>query len=156
MIRAALAAVALTLAAGPLLAEACRDDRVGLRGPWGEARFTVEIADDSQSQQQGLMHREHLAQNAGMLFVYDSPQHARFWMRNTLIPLDMIFADPTGRVTRVHDNARPLDETVIDGGPGISHVLEINGGMAKAVGISVGDALQHPTIAPEQALWPCE
>jgi len=50
MIRAALAAVALTLAAGPLLAEACRDDRVGLRGPWGEARFTVEIADDSQSQ----------------------------------------------------------------------------------------------------------
>ena len=69
-----------------------------------------------------------------MLFVYEGPRRVAFWMKNTLIPLDMIFADATGRVTRVHANAVPLDETPIDGGEGVQFVLEINGGLADAAG----------------------
>ena len=62
---------------------------------------------------------DFLATSAGMIFVYDAPTHPQFWMRNTLIPLDMIFADAKGRVTRVHSNAIPHDETPIDGGQGV-------------------------------------
>ena len=71
-------------------------------------------------------------------FAYDSPRHAFFWMKNTLIPLDMIFADATGQVTRVHEGAVPLDETSIDGGDGVAYVLEINGGLARAAGCDPG------------------
>lgn len=75
-------------------------------------------------------------------------------MRNTLIPLDMIFADETGVVTHVHENAIPLDETTIDGGEGVKFVLEINGGLAGRFGIAPGTVLRHPLI--ESAVWPCE
>ena len=152
MIRAALA-VFLILAPSWALA-ACRDDRVSLRGPWGQAAFTVEVADDVGERAQGLMHRESMPAGAGMLFVYDRPQHARFWMRNTLIPLDMIFADSTGLILRIHENAIPLDETVIDGGEGVSHVLEINGGLSARLGLTAGSEIQHPTF--KNSRWPCD
>jgi uncharacterized membrane protein (UPF0127 family) len=77
-------------------------------------------------------------------------------MRNTLIPLDMIFADETGTVTKVHENAVPLDETTIDGGPGVQYVLEINGGLAAPMGIGPGAEMRHPAIAPDAAAWPCD
>jgi uncharacterized membrane protein (UPF0127 family) len=76
-------------------------------------------------------------------------------MRNTLIPLDMLFADPTGRITRIHPKAVPLDETTIDGGEGVQYVLEINGGLATRLGIAEGDVMQHPMFGPEAAA-PCE
>lgn len=90
-----------------------------------------------------------------MLFVYDRPQRVSFWMRNTLIPLDMIFMDEAGRVTRVHENAIPLDETGIPGGDEVQYVLEINGGLASRLGIDVGSELRHPIIG-DDAAWPCE
>ena len=101
------------------------------------------------------MHREKLATSAGMLFVYDRPQRVSFWMRNTLIPLDMIFLDRDGRVKRIHENAVPLDETGIEGGTGIQYVLEINGGLAGRLGITEGSELRHPAIQPSPA-WPCD
>jgi uncharacterized protein len=142
----------------PSLAEAaCRDDRVDLRGTWGSARFTVEVADTGASRAQGLMNRPSMPRGAGMLFVYDEPGTVAFWMRNTLIPLDMIFADETGVVRRVHENAVPLDETPIPGGDGIQFVLEINGGLSSQLGIAPGTEMRHPAIAPpEGAAWPCE
>jgi len=156
--RRALAGLLLAAAlVAPALAPAqaaCRDDSVALRGEWGQARFTVEVADDPAERGQGLMHRESMAPGAGMLFIYERPQPARFWMRNTLIPLDMIFADETGVVTHVHENAVPLDETVIDGGDNVSHVLEINGGLAGRLGIAPGTQMQHPSF--EAPAWPCE
>ncbi len=91
-----------------------------------------------------------------MLFVYDRPQSVSFWMRNTLIPLDMIFADETGLVRRVHSNAIPLDETPIFGGSQILAVLEINGGLAEQFGISAGTLLQHPAFDQSTAAWPCD
>jgi uncharacterized membrane protein (UPF0127 family) len=75
-------------------------------------------------------------------------------MRNTLIPLDMLFADPTGRITHIHENAIPLDPTSIPGGENIQYVLEINGGMAARLGIAEGDVLQHPRLGPDAAA-PC-
>ena len=92
---------------------------------------------------------------SGMLFVYETPRRASFWMRNTLIPLDMLFADPTGRITRVHEGAVPLDETMIDGGEGVQFVLEINGGLAGRLGIAEGDVMQHPAFGPGAAA-PCD
>lgn len=151
----AAVAVVLALACGPAAA-ACRDDQVEVRlANGGIARFSVEVADDNAERQRGLMFREHMPTSAGMLFVYDRPQRASFWMKNTLIPLDMVFADPSGLVTRVHPNAVPGDRTSIDGGEGVKLVLEINGGLAARMGIGPGAVLRHPAVAPEGAAWPC-
>lgn len=156
MIRLATAALAFAgLAAACPAVAACVPDRVDLRGDWGQAGFTVEVADDAAERAQGLMNVPAMPSGQGMLFVYDAPQRASFWMRNTLIPLDMIFAGPDGTVTRVHENAQPLDETPIDGGPGVQYVLEINGGLAGALGISPGTQLRHPAIAQDRAAWAC-
>ena len=144
----------MVLVAGPALAE-CRMDVVDVRGAGSVARFAVEVADDAEERAQGLMHRARMASSAGMLFVYPTPQRARFWMRNTLIPLDMIFADARGVVTGVHENAVPLDETLIDGGDGVLFVLEINGGLARPLGIGPGSVLRHPAVDQAGAAWPC-
>jgi hypothetical protein len=149
------AVLLLLVGAAPALADACSPERVELRGPWGQAGFTVDVADDAGERAQGLMNVPAMPSGQGMLFVYDAPQRASFWMRNTLIPLDMIFAAPDGTVTRVHSNAQPLDETPIDGGEGVQFVLEINGGLAAALGIAPGTELRHPAIAQDSAAWPC-
>jgi uncharacterized membrane protein (UPF0127 family) len=153
--RLAAALVVLLALAGPVTA-ACAPDRVDLRGPWGQARFSVEVVDTPQTRARGLMHRESLPRSAGMLFIYDAPTSPSFWMRNTLIPLDMLFIDPTGTVTRVHHNAVPLDETPIPGGDNVLMVLEINGGMARMFGIDAGSTIRHPRLARDSAAWPCD
>lgn len=137
----------LTLVAGT--AAACEPDAVIVSGGFGSARFSVEIADDPQERARGLMFVEQMPRMAGMLFVYERPQPANFWMRNTLIPLDMLFADAQGVVTRIHENAQPLDETPVPGGDGVLYVLEINGGMAERLGIEEGARLVHPLTGCE-------
>ena len=133
----------------------CEPGRVTLRGDFGTAGFGVEIADDAAERAQGLMDRPSMPAGQGMLFVYERPQRASFWMRNTLIPLDMLFADETGVITRIRPEAVPLDETSIDGGEGVMYVLEINGGLAERLGIEEGDAMQHPLIGAGAKL-PCD
>ena len=133
----------------------CEVDRVTVFGDWGQARFEVRVADEPAERSQGLMFVESMPLLEGMLFVYPQAQRATFWMRNTLIPLDMIFAAPSGEVLSIHENAIPLDQTTIDGGEGIQYVLEINGGLASRLGITVGDVLQHPSI-DQSAIKPCE
>lgn len=156
-LRRCILAVALAFsgATAALAQEACRDDTVMLRGDWGSVRFSVEVADDSQEQQQGLMNREAMANSAGMLFVYDSPRTLSFWMRNTLIPLDMLFIDRHGVVQNIHHMAKPLDETPIFGGDDLLSTLEINGGLAKRLGITVGSQVRHPAFAEYLPAWPC-
>lgn len=150
-------ALALALTLVPAAASAaCEVDRVQLRGDFGTASFAVEIADDPQERAQGLMNRASLPGGQGMLFVYERPQPASFWMRNTLIPLDMIFLDRTGTVTRVHQEAVPLDETPIPGGDDVFAVLEINGGLAARIGIAPGTEMRHPAFPSGAAAWPCE
>ncbi len=133
---------------------ACREDTVTLRGDFGEARFTVEVADDAAERARGLMFVEEMPRSRGMLFVYEDARPVAFWMKNTLIPLDMVFADAEGRVIKVHDNAVPGDLTGIPSDGPAQFVLEINGGMASDLGIEAGAEMRHPAI--RSALWPCE
>jgi uncharacterized protein len=128
-------------------AAACAQGRVLVTAGQNTHAFSVEIADTEDLRAQGLMNRASLPSAAGMLFVYPAPMTARFWMENTLIPLDMIFAGPDGQILHVHENAIPLDRTTINGGAGVKYVLEINGGLSSRLGIAVGGALHHPVIA---------
>lgn len=142
------------LLSGPLSAQSCRDDAIWLRGDWGSVRLRVEVADDAEERAQGLMFVEQMPPGAGMLFVYETERPTAFWMKNTLIPLDMIFADAQGVVVSVHENAVPGDLTAIESGAPVQFVLEINGGMASRLGIAEGSEMQHPAIS--DAAWACE
>lgn len=135
---------------------ACVEERVEIRGDFGTARFNVEIADEPAERSLGLMNRPSMPMNAGMLFVFESQQPVSFWMRNTLIPLDMLFVDETGVIARVHENAVPLDETPIPSGAPVRYVLEINGGLAAQIGIEAGDELRAHAIPADVAAWPCD
>ena len=137
------------------LAQPCSNAIVKVRGDWGAIRIRVEVADTQADRAQGLMNRERLAERSGMLFIYPEPQSVSFWMRNTLIPLDMLFLDKAGRVRHIHHRAKPLDETLILGGDNVLSVLEINGGLAKKMGIVPGAELQSPLLPQKSAAWPC-
>ncbi len=152
--RVTIFAALLSLIGFAVAASDCAPDRVSLRGNWGREDFTVELADTNETRERGLMFRESMPRFSGMLFVYDAPHHARFWMKNTLIPLDMIFVGPNGVVQKIHKLAVPHDETTIDGGNGIIAILEINGGLADMLGITVGSEMQHPAFGAT-AVWPC-
>lgn len=146
-------AALLMLAAGPVAAD-CSDIAVSLRGAWGSADFSIELADTVEERALGLMHRTNLPRSHAMLFVYDKPQRVAFWMRNTLIPLDMLYIDAEGVVQEIH-TAIPLDETPIPSSSDMLAVLEINGGQAAEMGITPGTQLQHSAFGPK-AVWPCE
>ncbi|MFV1593364.1 DUF192 domain-containing protein [Phaeobacter sp. JH20_36] len=150
-----MSVAAIVVAGAVQSEETCRPDLVSLRGPWGQAQFTVEIADTIETRAQGLMHRPHMARGSGMLFVYEMPQRASFWMKNTLIPLDMLFVDSSGTVRHIHHRAIPGDLTPIPGGDNVYAVLEINGGLAALYGISVGTLLRHEVFSTTGAIWPC-
>ena len=147
----------LLAAAVPSMSRAgtCAPGVVDLRDPDTTARFRVEVMDTEAGRARGLMFRESMPKFSGMLFVYDTPQPVAFWMENTLIPLDMLFFDGSGRLTRVHENARPRDRTPIPGGDDIRYVLELNAGTVKALGIDVGAELRAPALAQATAAWTC-
>lgn len=152
VIRSLCLAAILNLCVTAALA-VCQPDVIDIRQNGSEVRFQVEVVDTPESRAQGLMFRKEMAQFSGMLFVYDQPQRVAFWMKNTLIPLDMVFAGADGVVRRVHANAIPGDLTSIPGGDDIQFVLEINGGLAATLGLSAGAELRHPAIA--NGAWPC-
>lgn len=119
----------------------------------GKARFSIEIADEPAEQARGLMFRPSLPEDAGMLFLYDPPQPARFWMRNTMIPLDMVFIDEAGRIESVAERRDTYSDRVSGSRGAIRAVLEISGGLAARLGIGPGDRAVHPAFraAPEGA-----
>jgi len=152
---AALAVLALlTSAAGA--APACDPDQIEILADPGSRTFSIEIADDPAEQARGLMYRPALPADAGMLFVYDRPSPASFWMRNTMIPLDMIFIDDTGRVESIAERTDPYSERVSSSQGDVRAVLEINGGLSRALGIGPGDQVIHPAFetAPEEVRCP--
>ena len=151
-----LAAFALAAWAGAAAGQDCAPDAVDLRDADSTLRFRVEVADSGEERARGLMFRESLPRFSGMLFVYETPGPVAFWMENTLIPLDMLFFDATGRLTAVHANARPLDRTPIPGGDNVRFVLEVNGGLAGRLGIEPGAELRHPAVDQAEAAWPCD
>lgn len=149
--------VAVLLSVGGAEADvaSCTPDSVDIRGDFGSIRFSVELARTPEEQARGLMFRETMPRLSGMLFVYPREANISFWMRNTLIPLDMIFVDATGEIVRVHPQAVPLDETPIPAGAPTLAVLEINGGLARTFGIEAGDVLRSSALPQDKAAWPC-
>lgn len=109
----------------------------------GVHRFTVEVAQTAEQQQHGMMFRTSLAPDRGMLFPYDPPLEVGFWMKNTLIPLDLIFIRADGTIARI-STASPLSEAQVTSGEPIAAVLEIAGGRAAELGISEGDWVEWP------------
>ncbi|WP_171167973.1 DUF192 domain-containing protein [Ruegeria sp. HKCCA0370] len=149
-----LLTIFVTLWAG-VAAAACRSDRVTLRNDSATVQFNVEVAVTPQERSRGLMFRESLPARSGMLFVFDPPQPVAFWMKNTLIRLDMVFLDRTGLVTRVHEGAIPGDLTPIEGGDSVYAVLEINAGLSARYSIGPGTQMKHEIFSQGPAIWPC-
>jgi hypothetical protein len=114
----------------------------------GVRHFTVEIADTDATRERGLMFRKHLAGNQGMLFDFKTPQPVAFWMKNTLIPLDMLFIAPDGRVISIARQAIPMSETPIPSGGDVLAVLEIRGGRAAEIGARPGDRVRERIFRP--------
>jgi hypothetical protein len=112
----------------------------------GTHPFLVELALTGDERSVGLMNREQMADNAGMLFRFDRQQRAMMWMKNTLIPLDMIFIRADGTVADIHRNAVPHSESIIRSSEPILYVLELNGGMADRFDIKPGNLVVHPII----------
>jgi uncharacterized protein len=110
----------------------------------GRHDFQVEIAKDEASRARGLMDRRFMPADHGMLFEFDREAPEAFWMKDTYIPLDMIFISQAGVVTNIVANAEPLSERAIPSGPPCMAVLELNGGAAARIGLKVGDKVRHP------------
>ncbi len=110
----------------------------------GPHRFKVELAETPAQMTQGLMFRTSLAPDAGMLFDYKQPTVATMWMRNTLIPLDMLFVDAQGRIVNIHQRAVPQSLDVIAAAAPVRAVIELNGGTASRLGIEPGDRVIYP------------
>lgn len=108
--------------------------------------FAIEIADEPAEQATGLMFRPALASDAGMLFVFDPPRPASFWMRNTMIPLDMLFIDDGGRVESIAERTDTYSQRVSESLGPVRAVLEINGGLSRRLGIVPGTQLRHPAF----------
>ena len=110
----------------------------------GAHGFTVELARTEAEREKGLMYRRSMADTAGMLFDFGRDQMLLFWMKDTYIPLDMVFIDHGGRVVSIKRDAKPLDETLISSQVPAAGVLEVNAGVADRIGLKVGDAVRNP------------
>lgn len=111
-----------------------------------ELVFSVEVADEPRERRIGLMFRREMAEDRGMLFLYDAPQIAAFWMQNTYIPLDMLFIAADGTIVDLHSNAEPLSEEIIRSDRPVDAILEINGGLIERLGIARGDSVRHMAL----------
>lgn len=118
-------------------------DVVVIKTTSGLIEFDMEMALDTDQRRQGLMFRKELSAKSGMLFDYGYPYTASMWMKNTLIPLDMLFVRYDGVIAYVHKRAIPGDLTAISANEPVRAVIEIAGGQAKAQGIKAGDKVLH-------------
>jgi uncharacterized protein len=110
--------------------------------------FGVELAVSPEEQAKGLMYRKELPEGQGMLFDFHQEQPGvSFWMKNTYIPLDMIFIRGDGSILRIAENTVPLSEALVPAGGPVRAVLEVMGGTAKKLGIAPGDRVTHPIFA---------
>lgn len=137
----ATAAVAQTLETSPL---AIRSDET-------EHVFTVEIANDSEEIRRGLMDRTEMAPDAGMLFDFGEPREANMWMKDTILPLDMLFITADGQVIAIAHDTVPGSLRTINPGVSVKGVLELNAGTAARLGIEPGDIVEHPIFGNADA-----
>lgn len=129
-------------------AEAFRKDRLTLKTATGDHVIEIEVAETSEQKALGLMYRQKVPPNTGMLFPYDRPQELTMWMRNTYASLDMIFIKADGIVHRIEFGTEPLSERVISSGGAVTAVLELAAGEAKRLGMKPGDRVIYKTFKP--------
>ena len=110
---------------------------------FSNTQFVVELAKTPEQRQKGLMGRSSLKAQSGMLFLYESPRHVSFWMKNTLIGLDVIFLSSNGKILKIYHNAKPESLEIMSSGENVSAVLEINGNLAKTIKLEIGDCVKH-------------
>ena len=107
-------------------------------------KFVVEVPETTEQEEKGLMFRKAIAPNEGMLFGFVPPRPVTLWMKDMLVPLDMLFIGPNGRISSIHENAVPMSlDPIVSTDPVIA-VLEIPGGRSAALGIAPGDAVEWP------------
>jgi uncharacterized protein len=147
--RSALVALFLSLL-GPFAAgaqEIFGEERLAIVSADGSRHeFTVELALTSSQRAQGLMNRREMAPDRGMLFSFGETRQVLMWMKNTYLPLDMLFVDKTGEIRTIRENAEPLSEAIIDSQVPVAFVVELNGGTVRARGIRPGDTVEGQTI----------
>ena len=132
-----------TPAAAQSGSQAPKKTSLGIQTATATHRFTVEVARTPRQHSQGLMYRRRLAADTGMLFIYSQTQLVVMWMKNTLIPLDMLFIAADGTIKHIAERAVPHSRESISSGQPVLAVLEINGGMASRLKIRVGDRVSH-------------
>lgn len=115
----------------------------------GPVSFTIEVAGTAQERAQGLMNRAEMPEDHGMLFDFEVARDVSMWMKNTILPLDMLFISSDGVIQGTAEHTVPFSEAIINSPGPIRYVLEINAGMAAKHGIEPGDLVKHPRIAPE-------
>ncbi|MGO9451185.1 MAG: DUF192 domain-containing protein [Candidatus Binataceae bacterium] len=123
---------------------------VDIVAPNGQQRaeVAVEVADTTSKRETGLMYRDHLREDSGMIFLFPAPNRLDFWMKNTEIPLDMIFADANGRIVGIVANAEPYTETPRGVDADSEYVLEVNGGFAARHHVVPGDKMVFQGFTP--------
>lgn len=114
-------------------------------------RFNVWIADDNKRREQGLMLVKAMPADGGMLFLYERPQLITMWMKNTLIPLDMLFIRADGHIARIAENTTPMSEKHIESKENVVGVLELNAGSAARLGIQAGAIVMHRAFGNDEA-----
>ncbi|GAB5376785.1 MAG: hypothetical protein AcusKO_32470 [Acuticoccus sp.] len=114
----------------------------------GAHQFSIEIADDPIERARGLMFREEMARDHGMLFDFGDEAHRDFWMKNTPLPLDIIYIGANGTVVSIAANTTPFSTASIPSGGPARFVLEVNGGVAAEIGLKPGDLLLHRRVEP--------
>ena len=139
-------AIAAVLAAGYFALAAGDLSRAVLHTKNGEHPVMVELALTPKDREVGLMNRSEMPADQGMLFRFDETRNVAMWMKNTLIPLDMLFIDDAGKVVTIKTNAQPLSLDVIPSGQPVRYVLELNGGAAARYGVAIGDRLESEII----------
>jgi uncharacterized protein len=120
-----------------------RHETLKLQTAGGTHVIEVEIAETTQEKAQGLMFRTRLDDNKGMLFFYEVPQEITMWMRNTYIPLDMVFIRRDGVVHRIEAKTQPLSDDIVASRGDVTACLELAGGAAERLGLKAGDRIEH-------------
>jgi uncharacterized membrane protein (UPF0127 family) len=116
----------------------------------GRETFTLEIANTSAAREHGLMERDSMPADHGMIFVFKAPDELSFWMKNTRIPLDILYLDEHGKVVSIHQ-MKPYDRSGVPSDGPAKYAIELNVGRASDVGAKVGDVLEIPANAREPA-----
>lgn len=143
-----MAALALTLVAAPAWAQpqTFERDQLTIETAGGGQQFAVELAVTSEQRAQGLMYRQRMPADAGMLFLYPAVRPVSMWMKNTLIPLDMLFIGDDGRILHIAERTIPGSTATISSMQPARAVLELNGGTAARLKIQVGDRVLYRTF----------